>query len=498
MLSASELSAAHRRSLDQTLPAKGVKQYEPTGSWLETDQLAKTLEERKTIIQVERVDKWNLLSSADWLPEENVAEVTRKVGKIWQTMGTDKGGRLLLQPEEALYMLENSLLELKLCGVAVSVQQAYSILIGSHCTLPEYRTYSKLLRCGMLVQRHRTTPSPSPVLKRASQDPTIEPPAKRRNTSAVDDNIEVISLDEDDPNKFPFIPNIIGKDSVQLNAPPENLIPSNIKLSSKEYKVNLKNLKKPDYGSKPVPQFQQCPQPNWVRGYNMSNLPNLTNFAMNSVRQTGWSLNFAEQNYRNYFTNFRFMQIRPNAMPFMKYSMNINAQSTFYNPFAPRLNLYQQQFNRFHMPQQISQSRVMHAMHMRSPLRQNNSKPTRPVNEREVENLTPPPNPRVPKLKAKSWAEVKAKLSNTVEIITLDEDDEVNHDDEEDLANTTINQSLVQPEHCKSLGNATENVPSSDPVGVTQGVPVLYAVVQPDCINFYCLAAIELLTSFAT
>jgi hypothetical protein len=32
--------------------------------------------------------------------------VTRKVGKHFQTMGCEKGGKLLLQPEEALYLME--------------------------------------------------------------------------------------------------------------------------------------------------------------------------------------------------------------------------------------------------------------------------------------------------------------------------------------------------------------------------------------------------------
>jgi hypothetical protein len=60
-------------------------------------------------------------------------------------------------------------------------------------------------------------------------------------------------------------------------------------------------------------------------------------------------------------------------------------------------------------------------------------------------NLTPPPNPIVPKLKAKSWAEVKAKLASTVEIITLDEDDGLE---------TAISpdKPLLQPEDCSSLG----------------------------------------------
>ena len=33
-------------------------------------------------------------------------EVTRRLGKQWQTMGVERGGLFLLQPEEALYMLE--------------------------------------------------------------------------------------------------------------------------------------------------------------------------------------------------------------------------------------------------------------------------------------------------------------------------------------------------------------------------------------------------------
>ena len=47
----------------------------------------------------------NLLTIADWLPDEGVARVTHRVGS-WETYGHEENGSLLLYPEEALFLLE--------------------------------------------------------------------------------------------------------------------------------------------------------------------------------------------------------------------------------------------------------------------------------------------------------------------------------------------------------------------------------------------------------
>ncbi|XP_026476238.1 uncharacterized protein LOC113381717 [Ctenocephalides felis] len=46
------------------------------------------LSETYSFIKASRVEKVEHLSVAEWLPEENVAVVTRQVSKIWATIGT--------------------------------------------------------------------------------------------------------------------------------------------------------------------------------------------------------------------------------------------------------------------------------------------------------------------------------------------------------------------------------------------------------------------------
>jgi hypothetical protein len=55
---APELAASNRKSQEQLLPARGVKQYAPSNSWLESKQIQSAVEERKSILQAERIEKW--------------------------------------------------------------------------------------------------------------------------------------------------------------------------------------------------------------------------------------------------------------------------------------------------------------------------------------------------------------------------------------------------------------------------------------------------------
>jgi hypothetical protein len=48
----------------------------------------------------------NLLSRGDWLPQENVAVVDKKVGGGWDIFGHNKNGKTYLYPEEALFLIE--------------------------------------------------------------------------------------------------------------------------------------------------------------------------------------------------------------------------------------------------------------------------------------------------------------------------------------------------------------------------------------------------------
>nr|CAD7569090.1 unnamed protein product [Timema californicum] len=262
---------------ERILPTKGDKEFRPSHSWLEDKQIQRAIDERKALLEEERVVKLGNLARAEWNDELKEAEVTRVTGKHWQVIGHERETKIWLYPEEALYLLEmdnfpplppqvhpteiqtsispssvvqlnttnalanyateveleevnphllgwrvenhlgkntlsspdrdlnldlpilssrarhdkhlantlvvlsstaedweievriSSNLELMYGGVALSVQQAYSVVLGckTGCTLDEYRTYAHLMRQGYRVMRH------SPSLKVTNYERTI-------------------------------------------------------------------------------------------------------------------------------------------------------------------------------------------------------------------------------------------------------------------------------------------------------------------------------------
>ncbi|XP_033196976.1 tRNA splicing endonuclease subunit 54 isoform X2 [Bombus vancouverensis nearcticus] len=138
----------------KTLPKTGMKQFEPNDSWLQNMQIEKGIITRKNLIAIERVDRISQLASAEWLPEQKRAKVTKYSGQDWSSFGLEKSGTLYLIPEEALFLLEANCLELTWNDVALSIQQAYELLIDNvECSLEEYRVYSQLVRYGYRIQR---------------------------------------------------------------------------------------------------------------------------------------------------------------------------------------------------------------------------------------------------------------------------------------------------------------------------------------------------------
>ena len=46
-----------RVKVDKTLPTKGTKEFNPSHSWLENKQIQTALDERKALLEEERVEK---------------------------------------------------------------------------------------------------------------------------------------------------------------------------------------------------------------------------------------------------------------------------------------------------------------------------------------------------------------------------------------------------------------------------------------------------------
>lgn len=93
------------RSL-KTLPRNGKKHFEPDNSWLQNVQIEKGLKNRKDLLNIERVERISELASAEWLPSQKRARVTKRSGQDWSNFGLEKNGFLYLLPEEALFLIE--------------------------------------------------------------------------------------------------------------------------------------------------------------------------------------------------------------------------------------------------------------------------------------------------------------------------------------------------------------------------------------------------------
>nr|XP_018895652.1 PREDICTED: homeobox protein 2 [Bemisia tabaci] len=156
ILTAEQLIEERLKTTKKQLPSFGPKDFCVTGSEEEKEKIHNVLSTTKALLACERVEKSNFLSNAEWDNDLKLAKVTKKVGKFFETFGHSINGCDYLYPEECLFLLENSNLELFFCGLAVSIQRGYSLLLGfnSGCTLNEYRVYAHLSKSGYRVFRH--------------------------------------------------------------------------------------------------------------------------------------------------------------------------------------------------------------------------------------------------------------------------------------------------------------------------------------------------------
>lgn len=157
-LTAEELIRVHGERHNTTLPSTGEKSSQPSGDALHSMQIQSRLQDIHVSVSVPRVAQRCHISESYWDSELGVAIVTKQVGKYWDTMGyLDKDWQqLCLRAEEALFLMESNNLEVSFGGVAMSVQQAYEVMLSQgKCTLEEYLTYSHLMRQGYKVVRHQ-------------------------------------------------------------------------------------------------------------------------------------------------------------------------------------------------------------------------------------------------------------------------------------------------------------------------------------------------------
>lgn len=146
-------SVKHRPELPQR---GGFKEYEPDGSWLQTKRLEYFYDERRSVLLEERVQKISSLAIGEW-DEKHGKVLVKKSGKFWKNMGHVEDGKQLLFPEEALFLIDEGVMEVYRGGVPLSVEEAYSVLLGSNVPLEHYQAFAHLCRLGYIVQRFEKT-----------------------------------------------------------------------------------------------------------------------------------------------------------------------------------------------------------------------------------------------------------------------------------------------------------------------------------------------------
>ena len=155
----------------------GQKRLNPTGSWVESKQVDARIRNLINGVSRPKVAQKGQLSEAVWDFDMRKALVSKSCGKYWTWMGHMHEDCLYLRSEEALFLLESNSLELTYKNVAMSVQQAFQLLISnknSDCTLESYLTYSRLVRLGYKVLRHQKTLQCKDVISNAKRTKPVK------------------------------------------------------------------------------------------------------------------------------------------------------------------------------------------------------------------------------------------------------------------------------------------------------------------------------------
>ncbi|XP_067672347.1 tRNA-splicing endonuclease subunit Sen54-like isoform X2 [Haliotis asinina] len=144
-----------RRQQNRSVPQKGgAKEYAPDGSWLQAKRLEAFHQERTAVLAEPRVERLGGLVQGTWDPNRKLVQFKKEMGKFWSHMGFVDESRKWLFPEEALFLMETTVLEVYYGGVPLSIQEAYVRLLGEDVSVEEYQTYAHLRRLGYVVLRH--------------------------------------------------------------------------------------------------------------------------------------------------------------------------------------------------------------------------------------------------------------------------------------------------------------------------------------------------------
>uniref|UniRef100_A0A182JU26 tRNA-splicing endonuclease subunit Sen54 N-terminal domain-containing protein n=1 Tax=Anopheles christyi TaxID=43041 RepID=A0A182JU26_9DIPT len=117
--------------------------------------LERMKDQLRCLLSQERVSKTDSISEGVWENDHHRIRLTKVEGK-WQSFGYEDASGMYVESYEALFLMEMNRLMVKWNGVAVSIEQGYSLFLGhpETLTLEEYQVYSILVRSGYYVLRY--------------------------------------------------------------------------------------------------------------------------------------------------------------------------------------------------------------------------------------------------------------------------------------------------------------------------------------------------------
>ncbi|XP_078346897.1 uncharacterized protein LOC144632172 [Oculina patagonica] len=184
---------AHKNKPPQLPLHGGRKAFAPDDSSEQDDTLTSLLQEQRDILQEQRVAKKGNLSIGTWNPDDQVAEITVTKGHHWQHFGQNKHGKMVLQPHEALFLLEQGSLQLFYSGLPMSFQQAYMSMLSDDFTPDHYLVYTYFLRLGFIVLQHSSRQKGKENMKTENKNQ----PEKKQKEEAATTTAAAAAADDD-------------------------------------------------------------------------------------------------------------------------------------------------------------------------------------------------------------------------------------------------------------------------------------------------------------
>lgn len=152
----------------------------------------------------------SLLSYGIWNSTLNMIEIIhqhRSASKCFLSMGIIKNSKLYLYPEEAIFMMQCSLLQVSIKekeSIPIALDEAYSIWFNqTFFTLKHLHVYQYLTRIGFILIRHR---SERMMIEKKEELPDVATSSikRKREDDDEEESIELSEIEtEDDHNICP-------------------------------------------------------------------------------------------------------------------------------------------------------------------------------------------------------------------------------------------------------------------------------------------------------